>query len=99
MLDPMLARELAAKGMNKQDIEEYIGTRATTTKKDIKYNQDHYYEDTVRAILWAKSDPSRRQSSRWPADFLDLPDVTIIQPYPHELVKVIVVGVETNSFA
>jgi hypothetical protein len=99
LLDPMPARELAAKGMSKQDVEDYIGLRATTTKKDIKYKQGHYYEDTVRAVLWAKSYPSRRQNSRWPADFLDLPDDAIVQPYPPEVVKVIVVGGETNSFA
>jgi hypothetical protein len=85
--------------MSKQDVEGYIASHATTTKKDIRFKQGHYYEDTVRAVQWANSDPSRRQSSRWPLDFLELPDEAIVQPYPREFVKVIVVGGGTNSFA
>jgi hypothetical protein len=99
LMDPLPARELAQKGLTKRDAEEYIASQAVTTKKDIRYKQGHYYEDTVRAVEWAKSDPSRRQSTRWPIYFLDLPDDAPVHPYSPDVVKIIVVGGGTNSFA
>jgi len=99
LFDPLPAKELAERGMSKQDVEDYIATQAITTKKDIRYKQGHYYDDTIRAVQWAKSNPSQGQIVRWPMNFLELPDDAVVHPYPREIVKVIVVGGGTNSFA
>jgi hypothetical protein len=99
LLDPLPAKELAEKGLSKQDIEEFIASHSVTTKKDIEFKQGHYYEDTIRALQKAKLNPSQTQNLRWPINFLELPDDSIIKPYPREIVKVIVVGGGTNSFA
>lgn len=99
LLDPLPAKDLAEKGLSKQDIEEFIASQGVTTKKDIEFKQGHYYEDTVRAVQKAKLNPSQLQNFRWPINFLELPDDAIVKPYPREIVKIIVVGGGTNSFA
>ena len=99
LFDPLPAKMLAEKGMSKQDVEEFISKNAVVTKKNIELMQHHYYEDIVRAVESAKSDPSRVKNLRWPIDFLEMPDEAIVKPYPREIVKAVVVGGGTNSFA
>jgi hypothetical protein len=40
-----------------------------------------------------------REKYLWPEHYLDLPDSEVVQVYPRNHVKIVVVGGETNNFS
>jgi len=95
LIDPMSARELAEKGYKKEDFEEYILKNATQTMGEFRAR--HYYKIFIEKIL--KGRPMYGEKYLWPAHYLDLPDASIVQAYPRDCIKVVVVGGETNPFS
>lgn len=86
LLDPMVARTLAAEGMSKQDVEEYVWSRATTTVKVLRRRSGGLK-------VQRKDDDGE---TYWPASYNDLPDDAVVPAFPRRFVNVIVVGGETN---
>ena len=95
LIDPMSARALAEKGYKKEDVEDYIWKNATQTMGE--FRAGHYYKIFIEKIL--KGKPMYGEEFLWPAHYLDLPDNSVVQVYPRNQVKVVVVGGETNPFS
>lgn len=84
MLDPLLAKQLSAQGISKQDVQEYMWKNLTRTigewKNCLSYSSD------VRGNLY-------------PAEYLELPDDTEIPKLASpKNVQVVVVGGENSPF-
>ena len=100
----MVARKLAAEGMSKQDVEEYVWSHATCTMKEFK-RFTNFYRGDFKSVLQEKEYDDgiykelEGKTYVWPQDYVDLPDDAIVSSWPRHHIKVIVVGGETNPKA
>jgi hypothetical protein len=95
LIDPMSARALKEKGYRKEDVEEYVWKNAAQTMGE--FRAGHYYHIFIEKIL--KGKPMYGETYLWPEHYVDLPDSAVVQVYPRNHVKAVVVGGETNPFS
>jgi len=94
IMDPMSARKVLAEGYSKQEAEEHIWSKATKTVAEFK--ADFFYAWFIEPVLRGK--PWHGAKPLWPAHYLDLPPDEMVQIFPRDHVKIVVVGGETNPF-
>jgi hypothetical protein len=92
LMAPQAAKMQANKGLNKNDVKDYIYKNATLTMKEWK--QDVYFSWFILPILKGKE--MYGQKYLWPKEYLDLPDDAVVSIYPKQNVHVVVVGGDTN---
>jgi hypothetical protein len=85
IMDPSAAKNLAAKGMAKAAVEQYVWERAVTPMSEFKRNWYSLIEGTWQGV------PMYGELGIWP-DYRKLPDDAIVQAYPRKYVKVVVCG-------
>jgi hypothetical protein len=86
LMTPTKARIFSSKSLSKQDMEERIWSSATLTMK--RFKDSTYYRSFIGPDLKGKL------FYGWPKEYLDKPDDAIIQAYPRQHIKIIVVGGE-----
>lgn len=85
LMSPARARALASTGWTKESIEEFVWSNATRPLRDLR--RTTYWPTLIEPNL--RGPESLR---RWPSTYLNLRDDDIVQVYPRQLVKVVVVG-------
>jgi hypothetical protein len=94
VMDPMVARKLAAAGHTKSAVEERLWAKATKTAAE--FRQDHFYTPFILPVLKGKSWYGK--TAQWPASYLDVPPEQEIPIFPKGAVRIVVVGGATNPF-
>lgn len=95
IMDPMSARKLAASGFTKQSAEAYVWSHATRTLAD--FQSDQFYAPFIEPVL--KGHDWYGKKGVWSPDVLKLRPEDLLQVFPQDSIRIVVVGGETNTFS
>jgi hypothetical protein len=83
------ARDLAVEGWTKERVEDFVWRESTRPLRDLR-------ETTYWPTLIEPNLRGPEEFRRWPVEYLDKPNGELVQVYPRNAVKVVVVGADVS---